>query len=144
MRRFTVPAIAGLSLIAGLGAVSADAVAHSLARSASVTSKWTLHMKFNAPAHTGTYYLDPLKKTGQKLTGKVKPPNTECPGSLTGTLKHGKIKATITYPGTPCSGDQVTMKGKMKFGKPHTGKTSGTFTSNYYCTGTCKFSGVRT
>jgi hypothetical protein len=98
-------------------------------------------MKFNNPPHTGTYYLAPLKQSGTKLTGTVTPPNAACPGKLSGTLKKGKLQATITYPGTPCSQDHLSMKGKMS---TKNGTTSGTFTSNYYCAGKCTYSGKRT
>jgi hypothetical protein len=60
---------------------------------------------------------------------------------LTGTLKKTKLTVVITYPGTPCAGEQVNLNGFLYM---TTGLAAGTFTANFDCTGTCQWSGYRT
>jgi hypothetical protein len=103
---------------------------------------WKLTMKWDGVAPTpSTYLLDPLIKNGTKLSGTVVPPNSACPGTISGSLVSGKFKITITYPGTGCNGDKATLTGQMNLKK---GTTKGTFTANYHCPGTCHFTGKKT
>lgn len=130
-------ATTGLSnpdLANGHGTVSAPAK--------SSQTEGTVSMRWDGVApNPTTYYLDPLIKNKTQLSGTVEPPNTECPGTISGTLVKGKLSLTITYPGTECAGDQANLSGRMSVKK---GTTSGKFTANYHCPSSCSFKGTKT
>ena len=138
---FAIPGIAGASGVRANSDVSAGTSATAVAPGPHKTY-WTLTMKWDGVAPTPTtYLLKPLITNGTKLSGTAKPPNASCPGKISGTLSKGKLKLTITYPGTECKGDKAILTGTMNLKK---GTTKGTFTANYHCPGTCHFSGKRT
>jgi hypothetical protein len=142
----------GLSAVAMMGTASAQTHASpnaasgarvAVAHATPFSSYWTLSMTFDTGTYT--YYLDPLTKTGRKLSGTAIPPNTSCPASLSGTLVRGALNLTMTFGGN-CVGDSAVLSGTMKTHNLHPtkGVTSGTFTANFQCAATCSFSGNRT
>jgi hypothetical protein len=138
---FASPGVAGASGVPANPDVSTGTSAVALTAGPHKTY-WTLTMNWDGVAPTPTtYLLKPLITNGTKLSGTAKPPNTSCPGSISGTLSNGKLKLTITYPDTACKTDKAILTGTMSLSK---GTTKGTFTANYHCPSTCKFSGKKT
>jgi hypothetical protein len=131
----------GLATSVGVATASGAAVGHpSVGRAPASQYDWTLVVNFGGGS-TGDYVLQPLIKKGKKLHGDVVPPNTECAGTISGTLVKGALSMKFAYPGTPCSADTATMTGTMKLKK---GKAWGTFTNGFRCTAGCPFTGKET
>ena len=102
-------------------------------------TNWNFQMTFDTG--TFTYLLSPLTKSGTTLTGSVLPPNTSCPGQISGTLVRGTLNMTFTFPNTGCSADQVNLTGKLYIRR---GRGRGTFTANFECASTCSWTGTKT
>jgi hypothetical protein len=132
-------AIGGLTPVSAAGDASPNTPVGSQSAAPNASTNWNFQMVFSTGTYT--YLLQPLKVTHGTVSGTVLPPNTSCPGVLSGTLKRTKLSVVITYPGTPCAVNSVNLTGFLYM---TTGLAAGTFTATYDCTGTCMWSGNKT
>jgi hypothetical protein len=157
LRRLSLGAVvvvAGLAMVPGMATAQAKpraahtAISHHFSRHrfsrhgvtpAAKSTDWTLAVNF--PSSTEDYFLEPLVKSHKVFSGSVFPPNTSCPGDVSGSISHGTITLEFTYPGTPCDGDTASAVGKFHFKK---GTASGTFTNGFQCIDGCSFVGTKT